>query len=43
MTIERTRTLLGNVLYEVWHNDDVLACFDSYCDAVDFVRFFEEL
>lgn len=42
MTIERS-TLSGHVEYQVWHEDAVVATFDSYCDAVDFVRFFEFL
>ena len=43
MTIERTRTILGNISYDVWYEDNIVASFDSYCDAVDFVRFFMEL
>ena len=43
MTIERTRSITGYTLYQVWHEDNIIASFDSYCDAVDFIRFFEEI
>lgn len=43
MSIERKRTVTGNASYQVWEGDNLLATFDSYFDAVDFVRFFEEL
>ena len=43
MTIERTRTLTGYTRYDVWSDDTLLASFDSYFDAVDFIRALESL
>ena len=43
MTIERAKTLTGFIRYDVWFENSIIASFDSFCDAVDFVRFFEEL
>ena len=43
MTIERSKTLSGYVSYDVWYEGNIVASFDSFCDAVDFVRFFSEL
>lgn len=43
MSIERIRTLVGNALYQVWDGNNLLATFESYCDAVDFYRFLTEL
>ena len=43
MSIERKRALGGFAVYEVWAGDNCIATFTSYCDAVDFVRFFEEV
>lgn len=43
MSIERKRTLNGYVAYEVWAGDNCIATFPSYCDAVDFLRFMEEI
>ena len=43
MSINRTRTVSGMVRWDVCQNDTIVASFNSYCDAVDFVRFFEEL
>lgn len=42
MSIERKSIIMGAV-YEVWVEDNCIASFNSYCDAVDFVRFFAEL
>lgn len=42
MSIERS-TWTGYIVYQVWQDDTLLASFDSYCDAVDFVRFFMEM
>ena len=43
MTIERARTLTGCTRYDVWANDTLLASFDSYFDAVAFLRFMDEV
>lgn len=41
MTIERVRTLDGFVRYDVWGYNTVIASFNLYFDAVDFIRFME--
>lgn len=41
MTIERTRTIDGYIRYDVWGYNTIIASFNSYCDAVDFVLFME--
>ena len=43
MTIERTRTLTGYTRFDVWMNDTIIASFDYYFDAVDFVMALETI
>lgn len=43
MAIERTRTLAGYTRYDVWLDDTILASFDYYFDAVDFIRSLEAI
>lgn len=43
MTIERTRTLTGYTRYDVWADDTLLASFDSYFDAVNFMLALEDI
>jgi hypothetical protein len=43
MTIERARTLTGYTRFDVWMNDSVVASFDYYFDAVDFILALETI
>ena len=43
MTIERAKTLTGYTRYDVWVDDVVVASFDYYFDAVDFILALETI
>lgn len=43
MTIERKRSLLGNIEYIVVDDGLEIVTFDSYFDAVDFILFMGEV
>ena len=43
MTIERARTLTGYTRFDVWMGGSMVASFDYYFDAVDFVLTLETI
>lgn len=43
MTIERAKTLTGYTRYDVWVENNIVASFDFYFDAVEFVLALEAI